>query len=351
MIKIKIEGTKLSVTSPYHPDFPAAARKLGGKWQSPAWVFDARDEERVRKLCVRVYGTDGSAPADVLTVRCSAALCDGDGNGSTLSYYLCGRQVARAFGRDSGAKLGEGVIVLSGGFGSGGSVKNPSCTVREGTIIEVRDLPRAAAEKLHDEYRYGVTLLDATGAVVCEPTGAVVREPTVAEPEVVGPTEAETTEVAVSRPVSPCECWDGDDESPGVYCSACARTRDDAENAVRVAAIAMRDAHASHVDTPEDPHNGWSAYHAARDVCDVAVEALIAVYVEQRSSWVTSSDAARSAYVTAHRVRDGALFSDDERGRALLRTLGTIGRLVEIASTRRGLRRAHLVRAATESRS
>ena len=146
-------------------------KKLGGRWDagSKAWVFDPRDEVRVRELCAKIYGTDGSAPVELLTIRAPAEVCDTKGGGAGLEAWLAGRQVARAFGRDSGAKLGEGVVLVSGGFSSGGSVKNCKVTWKAGTVFEIRDVPRALAEKVHAEHR-GVALLDTTGAVVAEAT-------------------------------------------------------------------------------------------------------------------------------------------------------------------------------------
>jgi DNA repair protein RadC len=52
------------VGSPYHPNFPARARTLGGEWDAVrrVWVFDAGDSERVKSLLREVYGADGSGP-------------------------------------------------------------------------------------------------------------------------------------------------------------------------------------------------------------------------------------------------------------------------------------------------
>ena len=48
----------LEVHSPYHPDFPAAARALGGRWRPSrrTWVFDGRDEAVVLGAGVVVVG-------------------------------------------------------------------------------------------------------------------------------------------------------------------------------------------------------------------------------------------------------------------------------------------------------
>src|SRR3954470_17819016 len=59
---------KIAVRSPYHPQFPARARQLGGTWDTGRliWLFDARDEERVRELCAwwRWYGRAGAGVPD-----------------------------------------------------------------------------------------------------------------------------------------------------------------------------------------------------------------------------------------------------------------------------------------------
>lgn len=145
MVTTEITDGKIKVSSPYHPEFPKAARRLGGKWDgaSKTWRFDARDEERVRELCREVYGEDGRADAPTVTIR---ATCVDHINTYDLSAYVAGRQVARAFDRDGGARLGDGMILISGGFGSSGSRKNPTLTIDKGTIIEIRDVPVTVAE-------------------------------------------------------------------------------------------------------------------------------------------------------------------------------------------------------------
>jgi hypothetical protein len=144
-IKIEEKDDKVFMFTPYHPDIPREAKKLGGKWNSStkSWVFDVRDKERVKKLCRSIYGTDGET-SEVVTVRVTAKkqweeYCQG--------LFLYGRSIARAFNRDSGAKIGDGVILLSGGFISGGSWKNWKTICKEGTIFELRDIPRKAFEE------------------------------------------------------------------------------------------------------------------------------------------------------------------------------------------------------------
>jgi DNA repair protein RadC len=63
-VSIVEQDGRIIVTSPYHPNFPARARMLGGTWDGDrrVWLFDAGDHDRVRSLCDEIYGTDGSRP-------------------------------------------------------------------------------------------------------------------------------------------------------------------------------------------------------------------------------------------------------------------------------------------------
>jgi len=60
LLIVEEEDGRIAVSSPYHPNFPARARSLGGIWvaRRRVWVFDAGDHDRVRSLCREIYGTD-----------------------------------------------------------------------------------------------------------------------------------------------------------------------------------------------------------------------------------------------------------------------------------------------------
>ena len=163
---------QLAVVCPYSPLFPSKAKLLGGRFENkyggaPTWYFDPRDEAKVREILVTIYGTDGTATGDLLTIRASAKVLEKLG-GKDTEYWLAGRQVARVTGRDSGARLGDGVVLVRGGF-SAGSMKYPTIGFKDGTVVEIRDVPRAAAEKAFETY-HGVTLLDADSKVAREAT-------------------------------------------------------------------------------------------------------------------------------------------------------------------------------------
>lgn len=142
-VHLERKGDALAAHTPFHGDFVRGARKLAGRWRGGAWVFPASQEDRVKGLCRKVFGTDGD-PVETVTLRVEfhdrvTAECG--------SVFLAGRLVARATGRDSGAKLGEGVVLLEGGIGSGGSRQRWTTEIDADTVIEILDVPRPAAEE------------------------------------------------------------------------------------------------------------------------------------------------------------------------------------------------------------
>jgi hypothetical protein len=147
-VQINTANGQLVVRSPYNTYFIERAKRTGGRYQDGDWVFDARDEERVREICMDAYGNDG-VRADTCTVRVEF---DRDDDAHADSIQLAGRPIAKASGRDSGATLSPGVVILEGGFTSGGSRKNWTTQVKgTRTVVLVRDFPRVKAQLLIDK--------------------------------------------------------------------------------------------------------------------------------------------------------------------------------------------------------
>lgn len=135
-ITITNDGTTVTARTPYHPDFPKKARAISGKFRGGAWTFDARDEQRVRDLCHEIYGTDGT-PVDTITIR-----IDADNAPNEPTWWAFGRMIAERKYRDSAVRLGNGVVIVDGGFPQrGGSTKRPRLDAYEGTVLEIRDVP------------------------------------------------------------------------------------------------------------------------------------------------------------------------------------------------------------------
>lgn len=159
-VKIETTDETISVTSEYNSEFVDAARNLNGKWKAPAWVFDIRDEDDVRAACMKFYGEDGLTK-DKVDVKVTF-IEDHFVNRGPIS--ISGKVIAKAFGRDSGAKLGEGVVLKEGKFRSGGSVKNWETKADAGTVVIVRDVSRAVAESTPHK-RMKVEIISSTSSV------------------------------------------------------------------------------------------------------------------------------------------------------------------------------------------
>lgn len=156
MITIRTTSDQIQIESPYNSEFISRARDLGGRWSGSAWAFDIRDEEAVRQLCLDVHGTDGRK-RDLVDIQITFHT---NGSAEREAIQIGGRPIARAQGRDSGARLCDGVVLKSGGgFGSGGSRANWQTTVYEKSVIEVRDFPRSMIELINSD-RWLHTTLD-----------------------------------------------------------------------------------------------------------------------------------------------------------------------------------------------
>jgi hypothetical protein len=142
MISIDINDDKAAISSPYNPDFVEGIKKMGGRWDpaGKTWNIDKRNLEAARALLRDVYGMDDS-PVELVSVRVTAKK---DLVGHREPIILFGRVVAAARGRDTGARLGDGVAVTHGDATSGGSMKNWKTIIEEGTELIIHDLPKSA---------------------------------------------------------------------------------------------------------------------------------------------------------------------------------------------------------------
>jgi hypothetical protein len=142
-VNISVNDDRLLVSSPYNEAFRKAARDLNARWDGNTWSFDRRDERRVRDLCLRLYGTDGATQAATVTLRVRL------GNTCAGAADLGGRPLAYRATRDESVTVGDGVVVIEGGFPrSGGSRASPALSPRPGTVLEVRDFPLPLARDL-----------------------------------------------------------------------------------------------------------------------------------------------------------------------------------------------------------
>jgi len=160
MTKIKIVSltdNRIAVVTPYNADFVRKARLQAGRWGSyrddkgngsPAWIFPVEQIEAVRQLLRDVYGEDDQDQDSGKKVRLRVQYDRSIDTGGRGDVVVAGRQVARAFGRDSGAKIGEDIVVIKGGFGSGGSIKNWAIHVKTDTVFDLLRIPEPMARRM-----------------------------------------------------------------------------------------------------------------------------------------------------------------------------------------------------------
>lgn len=154
-MKIQIENGLAYVHTPYHPNFIEKIKRCSSaKWDAArqAWQVTADLVPVVRKLMIDVFGEcDIPAEGKRFDVQLSfhtgvSATCEG--------VYFFGKCLARASGRDSGARPGDGVCYIEGGCCSGGSMKYWCSQVKEGSVVMLYDIPETLI--LNEERREGV---------------------------------------------------------------------------------------------------------------------------------------------------------------------------------------------------
>jgi len=149
-----LRNGNIAIESPYNSEFVAKIKKAGGKWNAgnKTWETDERNLETVRSIMREVYGQD-DLPQELVTVK--VTIGDKSINEWTAPVVIFGRSIASARGRDSGARVGDGVSFEAGGCDSGGSMKNWYTVVSAGSVFTVYDVPKLAVEQKlgwKDEY-------------------------------------------------------------------------------------------------------------------------------------------------------------------------------------------------------
>ncbi len=158
-MKIKLKDGKANVYTPYNPDFVKKIKGIGNaKWNSSekCWVVPETAIEAVREIMDEVYGYSDIKENETVTLKVKFR--------EEVSEYrsdvvLFGKVLAHAYGRDSGARIGDDVAYVSGGATSGGSVKNWYSIVKEGSVVILSNVNKLVYEKSETEYNITVELL------------------------------------------------------------------------------------------------------------------------------------------------------------------------------------------------
>jgi|ERR1035437_9531903 hypothetical protein len=158
-MKILKTATTILVKADYSATFVSEAKKLGGKWNgdNKSWDFDIEDEERVKALLRKIFGTDGDSAVEMVRVEIDLNSIDTISNGT---FEMFGRTLLQRRSRDYAVMQHDSVIVVRGGFShTGGSVKHPNLGQADDTIIEVKSVPLELAEKAVADYPDAIRII------------------------------------------------------------------------------------------------------------------------------------------------------------------------------------------------
>ncbi len=142
-----LEG-RAYVYTPYSAQFVTRVKQIGGaKWdrEKKCWTIPEDAVGSCRDIMKEVYGeTDipDAMPKLCLRVR---FITDYEERLAPVAFF--GKNLASAMGRDSGAKVGDGVVLEKGEICSSGSAKNWTSMVKKDAVFLLRDVPQCLYER------------------------------------------------------------------------------------------------------------------------------------------------------------------------------------------------------------
>ena len=143
-MKIEIVDTKAYIYTPYNAEFVKAIKGIGGaRWNrdKSAWAIPTDCVDLAREIMQRVYGEDDRPDCgERVDVRLTFDSSVSEWQSAVTIY---GKTISRAYGRDSGARCGDDVAFVEGQPESGGSVKNWTSVVPQGSIVVLHNVPTA----------------------------------------------------------------------------------------------------------------------------------------------------------------------------------------------------------------
>ena len=137
-VNLIVNNGQVKVQTPYNAEFVTKAKNLGGKWDtlSKSWIFSESVLDYVKEILIQIYGVTGETTYQTCTLIVKNYSAEIMNN----AVVLFGRTIAKASGRDTGARLGDDIIWLSGNYTSGGSTKYWK-TIVENATFEIQDFP------------------------------------------------------------------------------------------------------------------------------------------------------------------------------------------------------------------
>lgn len=144
--EIEIKDGQAYLTTPYNPVYVQRIKQLGARWDasSKRWRINEQSVDAARKIMREIYGGDDQWQDEKVTVIATFSETQ---SALLNAYYLFGKVIAQAFGRNTGAQVGPEAAFVEGAPRSGGSVKNWKTIIPEGSIVEIYNVPLQFAKQ------------------------------------------------------------------------------------------------------------------------------------------------------------------------------------------------------------
>jgi hypothetical protein len=132
---------QIEIRTPYNREFISDLKESvsGAKWNGEYWTVPEDAESTIDTLLKQHYGYTPDAKKVKIIITAKRDIKE-----HRDSVYFNGHPIARATGRDSGAKTVNGTIKLNGTITSTGSVKNWYTTIKEGAKFQIEVFERIA---------------------------------------------------------------------------------------------------------------------------------------------------------------------------------------------------------------
>ncbi len=147
-MKIETKDGRAYISAPYNPEFVNRIKAMGGRWEASSRRWSVQDNavDAVRAMMLDIYGENDETPAAERVTLVVHAVDGADALRGAIT--LAGKTIAKAFGRDSGAKIGDDVAFISGAPYSAGSAKGWFTVIPAGATFEVYNVAQSKAREV-----------------------------------------------------------------------------------------------------------------------------------------------------------------------------------------------------------
>jgi hypothetical protein len=164
-ISITVKDEIVNIYVPCNKEFISEIKNIGSaKWNSDekCWTVPEEYIDNVREMMMHIYGYSDISKNE--TVKVTVKFLEGVAE-TKDSVKIFGKDVSKATSRDSGARVGENVVLVSGKIESGGSRVYWESQVEEGTIFSLSKVNKNVFDKEKNNPPYKIEILDVKDEV------------------------------------------------------------------------------------------------------------------------------------------------------------------------------------------